>query len=48
MTYREMTEIGVRNISGFNEKAPHTPHPTPLKQDLVSVISRQIHGRYRE
>jgi len=27
---------------------PHTPHPTPLKQDLVSVISRQIHGRYRE
>ncbi|WP_287971569.1 hypothetical protein [Microcystis sp. LE19-195.1E] len=27
---------------------PYTPHPTPLKQDLVSVINRQIHGHYRE
>ncbi|NCR08673.1 MAG: hypothetical protein GPI95_10090 [Microcystis aeruginosa LG13-11] len=27
---------------------PYTLHPTPLKQDLVSVISRQTHERYRE
>ncbi|MFM6060031.1 MAG: hypothetical protein ACKPBT_18195, partial [Microcystis aeruginosa] len=31
------------------KKISPLPHfPTPLKQDLVSVISRQIHGRYRE